>query len=97
MIKLNSNQCHNTDKVSALKQQLQSYSHQAELERHKALANGIRLDILHLLQQQSCCVCDLSHALELHIATISQHLKILKQANFIDSKREGKFQNYKAI
>lgn len=89
-------ECHNASKVDKLRRLLSVYSHDAELLRHKALANGIRLNILHVLDGYDCCVCDLSHALDLSVATVSQHLKILKEAGLVKSEKVGKFRYYSA-
>ncbi|MDD5543020.1 MAG: metalloregulator ArsR/SmtB family transcription factor [Acidobacteriia bacterium] len=56
----------------------------------KALSDTTRLRILHLLEQTGeLCVCDLKTVLECPQARISRHLAILKNAGFIDDRREG--------
>lgn len=86
--------CHNTNKVALLQSALKEASMSEDLIYYKALANEIRLKIIHLLSVESCCVCDLAHSLELPVATVSQHLKILKTANLLSSSKRGKFIEY---
>ena len=57
----------------------------------KALADPMRLRILDLLAQQTgpLCVCDITAAFDVGQPTISHHLRVLRQAGFIESKKEG--------
>lgn len=56
----------------------------------KALAHPRRLEIIHLLRDQSLCVSDIYEMLDLPQANISQHLMILRDAGVLTTKREGK-------
>ncbi len=58
-------------------------------ELFKALADRIRLDILHSLFKDEKCVTDLMSELNLTQSHVSHHLKILKTAGLISSVREG--------
>lgn len=52
--------------------------------------NEVRMKILLLIyEEQSLCVCDLSDVLEMKIPAISQHLRKLKDAGILESRREG--------
>ena len=67
---------------------------QSELERKAKIlnlaGNEVRLKILFLLNMENTmCPCDLSDVLEMTIPAVSQHLKKLKDANLITSKKEG--------
>ncbi len=55
------------------------------------LANPIRLQLLHLLLEETepVCVCDLTAALVLKQPTVSHHLKLLKDAGVVDSEKRG--------
>lgn len=58
----------------------------------KALGDPVRVRILHLLPKSPNCehrnnVSQLSELLDLSQPTISHHLKILKQAQLIESKK----------
>lgn len=57
----------------------------------KALAHPVRLQILHILAQYpgQVCVCDLEAALPVKQATISHHLRILRQAGLVDVVSKG--------
>ncbi len=56
----------------------------------KALAHPARIAILEILLQRSECVCgDLVEVLPLAQATVSQHLKVLKEAGLIQGTIEG--------
>lgn len=56
----------------------------------KALAHPARLAILTALLERKTCVCgDLVEGLPLAQSTVSQHLKVLKQAGLIQGNIEG--------
>lgn len=63
----------------------------ADLSQVIALAgNEVRLKILFLLdQERELCPCDLSDILEMTIPAISQHLRKLKDAGVIQSRKTG--------
>lgn len=56
----------------------------------RSLASPSRLEILHLLRNRELNVTDIHSMLNTSQSSISQHLKILKEANIIFSRREGK-------
>ncbi len=55
----------------------------------KALGEPTRFKIVKLLSQQSMCVCELSEVLDMHQPRISQHLRILKEADLVMENRQG--------
>lgn len=63
---------------------------QKRLARYaKAMGHPIRLYVLELLSQQSCCYSgDLSEVLPVVKSTLSQHLKELKDAGLIQGEIE---------
>lgn len=61
----------------------------------KTLSDNNRLRILKALQTKKLCVCEIRALLELANSTVSQHLKILKEAGFIVEEKDGKWVNYK--
>ncbi len=62
----------------------------------KALAHPSRLEILYRLDKQDGChVGKIQKNLGLPQSTISQHLKILKNAKILTSKRNGTIVCYK--
>jgi ArsR family transcriptional regulator len=60
----------------------------------KALSDFNRLRILKALQSKVLCVCEIRSLLNLANSTVSQHLKILKEAEFIVESKNGKWVNY---
>ncbi len=55
----------------------------------KAMAHPVRIYILELLSNQSCCYSgDLSEVLPVAKSTLSQHLKELKEAGLIQGEIE---------
>jgi DNA-binding transcriptional ArsR family regulator len=56
----------------------------------KALAHPARRRLLRLLADRGTCVCgDLVDAMPLSQATVSQHLKVLKQVGLIEGTIDG--------
>jgi len=56
----------------------------------KALGHPVRVAILRRLLSQGECVCgDIVSGLPLAQATVSQHLKVLKQAGLIEGEVDG--------
>jgi len=56
----------------------------------KALCDGTRQKILEMLREQEMCVGDIADAFNLSQPTISHHLNILKGADVVKSRKEGK-------
>lgn len=56
----------------------------------KALAHPARVAILRQLAEEGACVCgQIVSALPLAQATVSQHLKVLKDAGFVQGEIDG--------
>ncbi|MEV0611734.1 metalloregulator ArsR/SmtB family transcription factor [Nonomuraea sp. NPDC050404] len=75
----------------------------AELARvFKALGDPIRVRLLSLVgahqgglhEGEGVCVCDLTVAFTVTAPTISHHLKVLREAGLIDSRRRGTWVYY---
>ncbi|GAA0116280.1 ArsR/SmtB family transcription factor [Clostridium senegalense] len=60
----------------------------------KALAHPIRLKIVEKLSKEELCVCKLNEDVEFTQSNLSQHLKILKEANILDSRKVGMWMYY---
>ncbi|MDQ7816198.1 MAG: metalloregulator ArsR/SmtB family transcription factor [Melioribacteraceae bacterium] len=60
----------------------------------KAISDPNRLRVLKMLQTKPLCVCEITNVLRLAASTVSQHLKILKEAGFIIEEKDGKWVNY---
>ena len=64
-------------------------------ERLKALGHPVRLAIVRALGERSCCCCaDVCSRLPLAQSTVSQHLKVLKDAGLISFRRDGVRSSY---
>ncbi len=60
----------------------------------KAIADETRMKILSLLLKHGYCVRALAKNLELTEATVSQHLKVLREAGLIFGEKRGYFMHY---
>lgn len=60
----------------------------------KALAHPIRLKIIKKLSNGELCVCKLNEDVDFSQSNLSQHLKILKEADILNSKKEGMWTYY---
>ncbi len=60
----------------------------------KALSDPIRREILNLLKQGSLSAGEISSHFEVTDASVSRHLAVLKEADLIRDRREGKFIYY---
>jgi len=67
------------------------------LDIFKALSEENRFRIVMLLSQREMCVCEIFSILDISNSTLSSHLKILKQANIIKQKKNGRWINYSLI
>lgn len=62
---------------------------QASADLFKTLAHPARLAILSILRDGEQCVCHMEAMLRLRQAYISQHLKVLKDAEIVLDRRDG--------
>ena len=60
-----------------------------------ALADETRVRAVLALQGDELCVCRLIELLGLAPSTISKHLSLLKQAQLIESRKEGRWIHYR--
>lgn len=65
------------------------------IEVLKAVSDPTRLRILILLCNGELCVCRITALLSLAPSTISKHMSILKHANLVNSRKDGKWIFYK--
>src|SRR5215831_20606226 len=61
----------------------------------KALSSGRRLELLELLAQGERAVEDLAVQTGQSVANTSQHLQVLRQAQLLESRREGTYIRYR--
>lgn len=57
----------------------------------KALADPIRREILNLLKGGQMTAGEISERFDISGAAVSRHLSVLKEADLVRDKREGKF------
>ena len=68
---------------------------EAAAERLKALGHPVRIAIVRALAERSCCCCaDVCSGLPLAQSTVSQHLKVLKEAQLVTFRRDGVRSSY---
>jgi len=60
----------------------------------QAMANPIRLEIVHLLRERTFSVSEIAQTLKRPQATISRHLSILRQAGVVIGQRQGQEMHY---
>lgn len=61
----------------------------------KALAEENRLRILMALKGQELCVCQLIDLLELAPSTVSKHMSVLRQAQLVKGRKDGRWMYYR--
>ncbi len=61
----------------------------------QAMANPVRLEIVHRLMDGPSCVNELAEALSRPQATISRHLSILSRAGVVTGARQGQMVQYR--
>ena len=61
----------------------------------KALGDGKRLEILRLINaEDDICACNILESMDIVQSGLSQHIKILCNANLITCRRDGKWMHY---
>lgn len=60
----------------------------------KALAHPVRVRILQLLLERRCLCGDVVNALPLAQSTVSEHLRILKEAGLVHDEADGPRRSY---
>ncbi len=69
------------------------------IEAYKAVGEGTRLRILRLLRLApgELCVCELVDVLKKPQYTVSKSLTVLRKAELVEERREGKLMMYRLI
>jgi len=65
------------------------------LKIFKGLADPTRLRIVSLLLRRDLCVCELMFILKMEQSRISHQLRILRDADLVEDKREGQWMTYR--
>jgi ArsR family transcriptional regulator, arsenate/arsenite/antimonite-responsive transcriptional repressor len=63
----------------------------------KALADGTRLQLIHVLADEEVCVCSLVDVLKTNQSKISRHLAYLRRAGLVVARRDGRWSHYRLI
>lgn len=63
-------------------------------ELFKVFGDSTRIKILWALDEAEMCVCDIAALLNMTQSAISHQLRVLKQADLVKSRREGKIVYY---
>ncbi len=66
----------------------------AVLEGFHALADPTRLEILRRLARGERCVCDLNAGLDLTQPLLSFHLRVLRRAGLVHTRKQGRWAYY---
>ena len=65
------------------------------IKAFKALGDESRLKMLSCIaKKKELCVCELEALLKLSQPTVSRHLRILEEADFLESRRQGQWVIY---
>ncbi len=64
------------------------------LDFFKAMANPQRLKILGLLATRAAVVEEIAAGLEIGLATVSHHLRVLRQAGLVESRKDQQYRVY---
>ncbi len=60
-----------------------------EIDVFKALGDSTRLKILELIKNGEKCICEIIPETGKSQPTVSQHLRILRQAHLVEQRKEG--------
>jgi len=61
----------------------------------KVLSVGTRVRMIDLLKRRSLCVNALARALEITPPAVSQHLRVLRDAEIVTAEKRGYFVHYR--
>ena len=69
------------------------------VDQIKALAHPVRLKMVDVIYDRGgeICVCEFMEVFDLSQPTISHHLKVLRDAGLITSRREGTFVHHRVV
>lgn len=66
-------------------------------ELFKVFGDSTRIRILWALHEAEMCVCDITVLLNMTQSAISHQLRVLKQANLVKNRKEGKVVYYSLV
>lgn len=71
------------------------YSADKKARVFKVLSVSSRIKIIELIKKQPLCVNAISRFLKITPAAVSQHLRILRDANIVIAEKKGYFVHYR--
>jgi ArsR family transcriptional regulator len=85
-----------TDRIAALQDSRPTDADVAgQTAVFKALGNEDRLRVLEALRGSECCGCELQVVLDAPQSTVATHLRKLKEAGLVTSRKKGKWSYYR--
>ena len=76
--------------------QITNYRKMKDLtKKFKALSDKQRIRILKMLEAKPMRVCEVAEVLQLAVSTVSKHLSILSDADFVKSKKQERWVYYR--
>lgn len=88
-------ECIHPDKVARVKGNSLNTEEILELaDIFKALGDGTRIKLLHVLSQEEMCVCDLAEVVAMSQSLVSHQLRVLRNLRLVKYRREGKMVYY---
>ncbi len=60
----------------------------------KLIAEKNRLELMCVLRQGECCVCEMEDCFDMSQSLISHHLSDLRKTNLVESRRQGRRKYY---
>lgn len=83
------------NKIYSTARQQQQNHLKSSSDIFRALAHPLRIRICAIIDDKNpACVQEIYDALQIEQSVASQHLRILRQANLVHTRREGKFVYY---
>lgn len=101
MTKANTNdhcttRCINPKRITAANNKaLSDKDNQNMAQLFKAMGDENRLKVLHALEQDEMCVCDIAAFLKLSESAVSHQLRLLRQLQLVSNRREGPILYYR--
>lgn len=86
---------HNNGDIKALSDMPQDISFAKTADIFQLISDATRLKILWLLCHHETCVNNIAIMVNMSSPAVSHHLRLLKQASLIESRRSGKEMYYK--
>lgn len=82
---------HHHNNLESLNNDFKGFNNFYEMsELFKIFGDATRLKILFLLFEKEICVCDIAEILKMQQSAVSHQLRVLKQANLVKYRRDGK-------